>query len=75
MIRHPGIVESAMVPIEVGTEAIAEPWHAKWSWYEKGMGKAERRLLLKLDLMILTFGSMTFFTKVCQSNSHDIGHL
>jgi hypothetical protein len=65
MMQHEGLVRSALTPIELGTEVIAEPWHAKWRWYKKGMDNAEKKLLFKLDFMILAFGSLTFFTKVC----------
>ncbi|BCR88521.1 uncharacterized protein ACHE_41085A [Aspergillus chevalieri] len=32
-------------------------------WYPKGMSNAEKKLVLKLDLSILTFGCLSFFTK------------
>lgn len=38
-------------------------WYHKWSWYDPNETKEERRLLLKQDFMILTFGCLTFFTK------------
>ncbi|KZF19603.1 MFS general substrate transporter [Xylona heveae TC161] len=41
----------------------SQKWYHRWAWYEPGMSKAEKLLLFKLDLMILTFGCLTFFTK------------
>ncbi|KAL0253274.1 hypothetical protein SLS55_010246 [Diplodia seriata] len=38
-------------------------WYHKWAWYDPRETKEERRLLLKQDFMILTFGCLTFFTK------------
>ncbi|PYH93102.1 MFS general substrate transporter [Aspergillus ellipticus CBS 707.79] len=38
-------------------------WYQKWAWYEPGCSKEERKLLFKLDITILTFGCLTFFTK------------
>jgi ACS family pantothenate transporter-like MFS transporter len=32
-------------------------------WYPKGMPLAEKQLVLKLDLMILVYGCLCFFTK------------
>ncbi|ODM17850.1 hypothetical protein SI65_06638 [Aspergillus cristatus] len=32
-------------------------------WYPKGMSHVEKKLVLKLDLSILTFGCLSFFTK------------
>lgn len=49
-------------PIEV-TQA-PKKWYDDWMWYEKGTSKEEKTLLRKLDFMILTFGCLTFFTKV-----------
>jgi hypothetical protein len=44
-----------------------EKWYDKWMWYEKDTPKEEKTLLRKLDFMILTFGCLTFFTKVGDS--------
>lgn len=35
--------------------------HAKW--YPKDMSHPEKKLVLKLDIMILIFGCLSFFTK------------
>jgi hypothetical protein len=32
-------------------------------WYPRNMAHAEKKLILKLDFMILTFGCLSFFTK------------
>lgn len=32
-------------------------------WYPKDMSHAEKKLVLKLDILILTFGCLSFFTK------------
>jgi MFS transporter, ACS family, pantothenate transporter len=32
-------------------------------WYPADMGSAEKKLVLKLDLMILVYGCLCFFTK------------
>lgn len=40
-----------------------ERWYDKWMWYERDATKEEKTLLRKLDLIILTFGCLTFFTK------------
>lgn len=32
-------------------------------WYPKDMPHAEKKLVLKLDLLILVFGCLSFFTK------------
>lgn len=42
----------------------SEKWYHKWSWFDVDATKAEKKLLLKQDFMILTFGCLTFFTKV-----------
>jgi ACS family pantothenate transporter-like MFS transporter len=35
----------------------------KLRWYPNNMSYAEKLLVLKLDLTILTFGGLSFFTK------------
>lgn len=35
----------------------------KVGWYSNDMPHAEKRLVLKLDLIILVFGCLSFFTK------------
>lgn len=49
-------------------------WYHKWSWYDPNEIKEERRLLLKQDFMILTFGCLTFFTKVPLPPCHGQHH-
>lgn len=44
--------------------APSQRWYDKWRWYEQNTSKEEKALLRKLDFMILTFGCLTFFTKV-----------
>ncbi|KAI9925407.1 hypothetical protein ASPWEDRAFT_741562 [Aspergillus wentii DTO 134E9] len=42
---------------------MSSKWYHKWAWYERDTPHAEKKLLFKLDITILTFGCLTFFTK------------
>lgn len=41
----------------------------KVGWYPKSMSGEEKRLILKLDLSILIFGCLSFFTKYLDQQS------
>lgn len=56
----------------VRTPGIGHAWikfMASIGWYPEDMPEKERRLILKLDLSILIFGCLSFFTKYLDQQS------
>ncbi|KAI0895047.1 putative pantothenate transporter [Annulohypoxylon nitens] len=56
----------------VSTSGIGHAWikfMASIGWYPEDMPEEERRLILKLDLSILIFGCLSFFTKYLDQQS------
>lgn len=52
--------------------SIGDPWiklMTSVGWYPKDMPHEEKRLILKLDLSILVFGCLSFFTKYLDQQS------
>lgn len=55
-----------------GTAGVGSLWIRLMTsarWYPKDMPDEEKRLILKLDLSILVFGCMSFFTKYLDQQS------
>lgn len=51
---------------DIGQEGRDRTWirFLTWlQWYSKDMPHLEKKLILKLDLLILVFGCLSFFTK------------
>lgn len=55
-----------------GTTGVGDLWIKLMTsarWYPKDMPDEEKRLILKLDLSILVFGCLSFFTKYLDQQS------
>jgi ACS family pantothenate transporter-like MFS transporter len=65
------VEEAAHSPISFSNPHIGQEGHYRtwirfltWlKWYPKDMPYLEKKLILKLDLLILVFGCLSFFTK------------
>jgi ACS family pantothenate transporter-like MFS transporter len=65
------VEEAADGPVSISNPDIEQegddgPWirFLTWlKWYPKDMPHLEKKLILKLDLLILVFGCLSFFTK------------
>lgn len=60
--------------IEIPTPSTANenPWIRFWTfvgWFPRDMPSAEKLLVLKIDLSILIFGCLSFFTKYLDQQS------
>lgn len=68
--EEPGVVSSS------GGDFVEDEREGAWirfmtivHWYPKSMPSLEKKLILKLDLMILIFGCLSFFTKYLDQQS------
>lgn len=71
VVEEPGRTNSSdgKAIVENETEGTWIRFMTLIHWYPKTMPSLEKKLVLKLDLMILIFGCLSFFTKYLDQQS------